>query len=41
MFDSFYMQIQCEVYYREWEFLEWCEAMEEVYGKEENRQENV
>jgi len=41
MFDSFDMQIQCEEYYREWKFLEWCEAMEEVYGKEENRQENV
>ena len=41
MFDSFDMQIQCEEYYREWEFLERCEAMEEVYGKEENRQENV
>lgn len=37
MFGSFDMRIQCEEYYREWEFLEWCKAMEEVYGKE-NRQ---
>ena len=34
MFDNFDTQIQCEEYFREWEFLEWCELMEEVYGKE-------
>lgn len=31
MFGSFDMQIQCEEYFREWEFLEQCKAMEEVY----------
>ena len=34
MFDDFDIQIQSDE--REWEFLKWCEAMEEVYGKEEN-----
>ena len=32
MFDDFDTQIQCEEYFREWEFLEWCNAMEEMYG---------
>ncbi len=39
MFDDFDIQIQSDEF--EHQFLEWCEAMEEVYGKEENRQENV
>lgn len=34
MFDDFDIQIQCEEFYREWEFIEWCNAMEEVYGNE-------
>ena len=32
MFDDFDTQIQCEENFREWEFLEWCNAMEEMYG---------
>ena len=32
MFDDFDTQIQSEEYFREWEFLEWCNAMEEMYG---------
>ena len=32
MFDDFDTQIQGEEYFREWEFLEWCNAMEEMYG---------
>ena len=39
-YESFACEIQCEEYFREWEFLEQCKAMEEVYGKEENRQAN-
>lgn len=31
MFDDFDTQIQCEEFYREWEFIE---SMEEVYGNE-------
>jgi hypothetical protein len=34
MFDDFDIQIQSDEF--EWMYLEWCEAMEEVYGKEEN-----
>ena len=34
MFDNFNTQIQCEEHFREWEFLEWCNAMEEIYGEE-------
>ena len=34
MFDDFATQIQCEEYYREEDFLAWCEAMEEEYGEE-------
>lgn len=33
MFDDFETQIQSDEF--EWQFLEWCEAMEEVYGKED------
>ena len=32
MFDDFDTQVQSDEY--EWMFLEWCEAMEEMYGKE-------
>ena len=35
MFDDFDTQIQCEEFYREWEFIEWCNAMEEIYGNED------
>ena len=35
MFDDFDTQIQCEEYFREWEFLEWCKLMEEVYGEKD------
>jgi hypothetical protein len=34
MFDDFDLQIQSDEF--EHRFLEWCELMEEVYGKEEN-----
>ena len=33
MFDDFDIQIQSDE--REWEFLEWCNAMEEMYGEED------
>lgn len=33
MFDDFDVQIQSDE--REWEFLEWCNAMEEFYHDEE------
>ena len=33
MFDDFDTKIQPDEF--EWQFLEWCEAMEEVYGKED------
>ena len=32
MFDDFDTQIQSDEF--EWEFLEWCNAMEEIYGEE-------
>ena len=32
MFDDFDIQIQSDEF--EYQFLEWCELMEEVYGKE-------
>ena len=35
MFDDFDTQIQCEEYFREWEFLEQCKAMEGFYGEED------
>ena len=35
MFDDFDMQIQYEEYFREWEFLEWYNTMEEMYGEED------
>lgn len=33
MFDDFDIQIQSDE--REWEFLEWYNAMEEMYGEED------
>ena len=33
MFDDFDIQIQSDE--REWEFLEWCNAMEEMYGEKD------
>ena len=35
MFDDFDTQIQCEEYFREWEFLEQCKAMEGMYEEED------
>lgn len=34
MFDDFTTQVQSDE--RAWEFLEWCNAMEELYCEEEN-----
>ena len=34
MFDDFDLQVQSDEL--EWQFLEWCKIMEEVYGHEEN-----
>ena len=35
MFDDFDTKVQCEEYFREWEFLEWYNAVEEMYGEED------
>ena len=33
-YESFACEIQCEEYFHEWEFLDRCDAIEEIYEEE-------